>query len=84
MYIPTLDDPGKRLLRVLQRSGVAPGWQIMSEASMNADELAKAAPSLVSMGIISVQGNLSASSIGSAYFNLQPSGSRMAELMVNA
>lgn len=84
-YMPTIDEPGKRLLRVIQRSGVAAGWQLMSEASMTADQLSTTATSLISMGLISANANtLNPNEIGQVYFNIQPTGIQYADMVLNA
>jgi hypothetical protein len=84
-YIPTLDDPGKRVLRVIQNSGVAAGWQVMSEASLTPEQLSLSAAKLMDMGLISANGNVSnAKEIGQVYFNIQPSASKIADLVLNA
>jgi hypothetical protein len=85
MYIPTIDEQGKSVLRVIQRTGVAPGWQLMSEASVTADQLAKATGQLISMGLISANtNNASPSDIAQVYFNIQPSNYQFAEMVLNS
>jgi hypothetical protein len=85
MYIPKLDDPSKRVLRVIRNRGVAPGWQVLSEAGVTADELRQSADMLIGLKLISTQGNISNSSeIGSAYFNILPSSVDLAEVVLNA
>jgi hypothetical protein len=84
-YMPTLDEPGKRVLRVMQHSGVAAGWQLMSEASMNEDQLSQTAGKLISMGLISANGSIAnTKEIGQVYFNIQPSASVFADMVLNA
>jgi hypothetical protein len=83
-YIPILDDPGKRVLRVIRSRGVVPGWQVMSEAQVSADQLLQSAHQLMSFDLISAEGNLSnPSEIGKAYFNILPSNVKLAELVLN-
>jgi hypothetical protein len=84
-YIPVVDEAGKRILRVLQRSGVAPGWQLMSEASVTPDVLAQETAKLIDMGLISANNSSSnPKDIGQVYFNIQPSNSRLAEIVLNS
>jgi hypothetical protein len=83
-YMPPLDDPSKRVLRVIQSLGVAPGWQVMKEAPVTAEELTKAAHALVGSGLIKASGNLSnVAEIGKAYFNIQPSNARYVDYVLN-
>jgi hypothetical protein len=83
-YLPTLDEPSRRVLRVMQRSGVAAGWQLMSEASVTPDELSLTAGKLLDMGLISANGNVANSKdIGQVYFNIQPSASQFADMVLN-
>ncbi len=85
MFIPKLDDPSKRVLRVIRNRGVVPGWQILSEAGVTADELLKSADTLIGLKLISAQGTSSNSSeIGSTYFNILPSNDYLAEVVLNA
>lgn len=84
-YIPRLDDPGKRVLRVIRSRGVVPGWQVMSEAQVSPDQLLQTAQQLMSLDLISAEGNLSnPSEIGSTYFNILPSNVKLTELVLNA
>ncbi len=84
-YAPQLDDASKRVLRVIQSLGVAPGWQIMKEAPVTAEELAKAAQTLIGSGLIKASGNLSNPiEIDKAYFNIQPSSVGLVDYVLNA
>jgi hypothetical protein len=83
-YIPTLDEPGKRVLRVLQHAGVAAGWQLLSEASITPEELSQTAGKLLDMGLISANGSIAnPKDIGQVYFNIQPSASQFADMVLN-
>ena len=84
-YMPQLDDSSKRVLRVVQNLGVAPGWQVMKEASVSAEELSRAAQALIGSGLIKGSGNFSNSAeIGKAYFNIQPSNAGLVDYVLNA
>jgi hypothetical protein len=85
MYLPILDDQDKRVLQVIRSRGVVAGWQVMSEAAVTADQLAKSAGTLLKSSLISASGNYSSiKEIGTAYFNLQPSNAQLVELVLNA
>ncbi|HUY95595.1 MAG TPA: hypothetical protein VMU71_09860 [Terracidiphilus sp.] len=76
MYVPALDDTEKRVLRTIQSVGVAPGWRLMSEAAISADQLSKTAGELLSKQLITVTGNVSnPKEIGQSFFTLVPSSS---------
>lgn len=80
-----LDDTGKRVLRAIRERGVAPGWQLMSEASVSADDLVKAASTLIDMGLIKTSGGaLNSNEIEKAYFNFLPSNARLSEMILSA
>jgi hypothetical protein len=80
-----LDDTSKRVLRAIRERGVAPGWQVMSEASVTADDLVKAASTLVDMGLIKTSGGaLNSKEIEQAYFNILPSNARLTEMILSA
>jgi len=84
-YTPQLDDASKRVLRVIQSLGVAPGWQVMKEAPVTAAELATAAQTLMGSGLIKASGNLSnPAEIGKVYFNIQPSNAGLVDFVLNA
>jgi len=84
-YTPQIDDASKRVLRVIQSLGVVPGWQLMKEAPVSAEELSKAAQVLISSGLIKASGNFSNSAeIGKAYFNIQPSNAGVVEYVLNS
>jgi hypothetical protein len=84
-YIPVVDEDGKRILRVLQSAGVAPGWQLMSEASVTPDVLAQSTAKLIDMGLISANSTSSnPKDIGQVYFNIQPSNRQIAEIVLNS
>lgn len=84
-YMPTIDEPQTRLLRVIQRSGVAAGWQLMSEANLTAAELSTAASSLIDKGLISANApTFDPSQIEKVYFNIQPTGIQYASMVLNA
>jgi hypothetical protein len=83
-FTPTLDDTGKRVLRAIREHGVAPGWQVMSEASVTADDLFKAASILIDMGLIKTSGALNPKEIEQAYFNILPSNARLTEMILSA
>ena len=82
MYRPNLDDTSRRVLRVIRERGVAPGWQVMSEAPVNTDELITAATTLIDMGLIKASGGLNQKEIEQVYFNILPSNARLAELIL--
>jgi hypothetical protein len=84
VYFPPLDEPGKRVLRTLQRAGVAAGWQLMSGASVTEEELKSSANALESLNLISVKGTTTGPEIGSSYFNIQPSNAALAEMVLNS
>jgi hypothetical protein len=85
MYVPTLDDAEKRVLRTIQSAGVAPGWRLMSEASVTAEELTKAAGDLVGLRLIAVTGNISnPREIGQSFFTILPSSSDYLQFVLNA
>lgn len=85
MYKPTLEEKEKRVLRVIREHGVAPGWQVMSEASVDAQELANAANKLIDIGLIKASGGVSnPKEIDQAYFNILPSNSRLAEAILSS
>ncbi|MFI5118433.1 MAG: hypothetical protein ACHP8B_17230 [Terriglobales bacterium] len=80
-----MDDTGKRVLRVIRERGVAPGWQVMSEAAVSADDLIKAAGTLIDMGLIKTSGGaLNLKEIEQAYFNILPSNARLAEMILSS
>jgi arsenate reductase-like glutaredoxin family protein len=84
-YTPQLDDASKRVLRVIQNAGVAPGWQVMKEAPVTAEELANAAQALVGSGLIKASASLSnTAEIGKVYFNIQPSNSGLVNFVLSA
>jgi hypothetical protein len=84
-YMPTIDDEGKRVLRVMQRAGVAAGWQLMSEASMTAEQLSATTTKLMDMGMISARSSSSnPNEIGDVYFVIQPAGNQYADMVLNA
>ncbi|HZL26261.1 MAG TPA: hypothetical protein VFC39_06995 [Acidobacteriaceae bacterium] len=84
MITAALDDTGKRVLRVIQQSGVVPGWQLMSEASVSQVELFNAASRLLDMGLISTSGNVGNSpDIAQTFFNLKPSSRQYAVMLMN-
>lgn len=84
-YALQLDDTTKRVLRVIQSVGVAPGWQVMTEAPVTAEELAKAAQVLISSGLIKASGNPSdTTEIRKIYFNIQPSNAGLVDSILNA
>jgi len=83
--MPTIDEPETRLLRVIQRSGVAAGWQLMSEASLTAAQLSAAANSLIDKGLISANApTFDPAQIDKVYFNIQPIGIQYASMVLNA
>jgi hypothetical protein len=85
VYIPAIDASTKRVLRVIRTRGVVPGFQVISEAAVNPDELSRSANELVKMGLISAKGNISnASEIADAYFVVLPSNADFADLVLNA
>jgi hypothetical protein len=56
----------------------------MSEASVTPDELSLTAGKLLDMGLISANGNVANSKdIGQVYFNIQPSASQFADMVLN-
>ncbi len=84
-YIPVVDEDGKRILRVLQSAGVAPGWQLMLEASVTPDVLAQSTAKLIDMGLISANSTSSnPKDIGQVYCSIQPSNSQIAEIVLNS
>jgi hypothetical protein len=84
MYRPTLEDKEKRVLRVIRQRGVAPGWQVMSEASVNAQELSDAASKLMDIGLIRSSSGSNPKEIEQAYFNILPSNSQLAEAILSS
>jgi hypothetical protein len=84
-YAPQLDAASKRVLRVIQNAGVAPGWQVMKEAPVTAEELVRAAQSLVGSGLIKASASYSnTAEIGKVYFNIQPSSARLVDFVLYA
>jgi hypothetical protein len=84
-YRPDLDATAKSVLRVIRERGVAPGWQVMSEASVTDADLVKAASTLIDMGLIKTSGGaLNPKEIGSAYFNILPSSARLTEIYLGS
>ena len=84
-YRPQLNDASKRVLRVIQNVGVAPGWQVMKEAPVTAEELVQAAQALVGSGLIKASGSFSnTAEIGKVYFNVQPSNAGLVDFVLNA
>lgn len=84
VYIPQIDGTTKRVLGVIRARGVVPGWQVMSEAGVDTDELSRAANNLISIGLISAKGVTSGPEITSTYFNVLPSNVDFADLVFNA
>ena len=84
VYIPQIDETTKRVLGVIRARGVVSGWQAMSEASVNPDQLSDAANKLISIGLISAKGVTSPSEISNTYFNVLPSSVDFADLVFNA
>ena len=84
MYLPQLDGCGKRVLRVIHSHGVVPGWQVMSEAGISAEDLVKYAGQLMDYGLIKASGSISPPEVEKAFFNIQPSNSQLAEIVLNA
>jgi len=83
-YMPTLDESDKNVLLAMQHVGVAPGWQLMSEASVDADNLSKTAAKLMGLGLISANGSIAnPKEIGRVYFNIQPFGIQYADTVLN-
>jgi hypothetical protein len=83
--LPNLDDNSKRALSVIQKLGVVPGFQLMSEASLNGIEMVQAAGNLIKYGFISASGPVSnANEIGSAYFNIRPSSRDLTDVVLNS
>ena len=84
VYRPDLDDISKRVLRVIREHGVAPGWQVMSEASVTNQELVNSANTLINMGLIKASGGgLNIKEVESAYFNILPSNAKLSEFLVS-
>ena len=84
VYRPDLDDNSKKVLRVIREHGVAPGWQVMSEASVTHEQLVNSANTLINMGLIKTSGGgLNVKEIESAYFNILPSSSKLSEYLVS-
>lgn len=85
MYKPTIDDTGKRVLRVIREHGVVPGWQVMSEASVTSEDLLKAVSTLIDMGLIKASGGAAnLKEIDQAYFNILPSNVRLTEMILSS
>jgi hypothetical protein len=85
MNVPTLDEAEKRVLRTIQSVGVTPGWRLMSEAALSAEELSKAAGDLVGRKLITVTGNISnPKEIGNSFFAILPSSSDYLQFVLNA
>jgi len=83
-YMPPLDDPDKSVLLAMQHAGVAPGWQLMSEASVDEAVLSKTAAKLMGLGLISAHGSIAnPKDIGQVYFNIQPFGIQYADTVLN-
>ncbi len=83
-YMPTLDESDKNVLLAMQHAGVAPGWQLMSEASVDAVNLSKTAAKLMGLGLISAHGSIAnTKEIGQVYFNIQPFGIQYANTVLN-
>ncbi len=82
MYVQ-LDDASKRILHAIKRLGVAPGWQVIQEASVTPQELVPAAQKLISSGLINASGNFSnPDEIAKAYFNIQPSSAELVDYVL--
>lgn len=77
-----LDDTTKRVLRVIREHGVAPGWQVMSEALVGPADLVQSATTLLGMGLIKASGGLNVREVESAYFNILPSNAKLSDYLV--
>ena len=85
VYMPQLDDASKRVLRAIQRLGVAPGWQVMKEAPVSDQDLVAAAQVLISSGLVKASGNVSnPAAIAKTYFNIQPSNAGLVEYVLSS
>ena len=84
VFFPQLDGCGKRVLRIIHSHGVVPGWQVMSEAGISRDDLFKYAGQLMDYGLIKASGNISPNEVEKTFFNIQPSNSQLAEIVLNA
>jgi hypothetical protein len=79
-YLPTLDEPSKRILQLIREQGVVSGWQILSGTGVTGQQLLDAANVLVKFSLISCKGNIyKPDEIGKAYFSLVPSSSNLAD-----
>ena len=84
-YTPQLDDASKRVLRVVQNVGVAPGWQVIKEAPVTPEELVQAAQALIGSGLIKASASYSnTAEIGKVYFNIQPSNADLVDFVLRA
>jgi hypothetical protein len=84
-YLPTLDDPSKRILQLIRERGVVSGWQVLSETGVSDQQLFDAANMLVKFSLISAKGNIyRPDEIGKAYFSLVPSNSTLADQVLRS
>ena len=84
-YRPTVDDNARRVLQVIRERGVAPGWQVMSEASVSDADLVNAVGTLMKLGLIKASGGASnPKEVCQAYFNILPSQASLAEMILSS
>ena len=85
MYIPQLEPESKRILQLIKEHGVCTGRQLAAEAGMEPVKLVEVIRELVNYDLISASGGIySANEIGHAYFNIRPSNSSLAELVLRS
>jgi len=85
MFIPPVSKESKRVLQIIRKHGVCNGRQLRVEAGLDDEKLVSAVGELVNVELISASGGtFSLKEIGHAYFNIRPSNSSLAELVLKS
>jgi hypothetical protein len=85
MYIPQLSPGSKRVLQIIKKHGVCKGRQLVSEAELTPEQLIQAIQELMVYELISTTGGaFSVNEISHSYFNVRPSNSSLAELVIKS
>lgn len=83
LQIPQLEPDSKRILQLIKQHGVCTGRQLSFEANVAPTRLVEVVNNLVKYDLISASGGIyDPKEISQAYFNIRPSNSSLAELVL--
>jgi hypothetical protein len=82
--LPSLDSKSKSVLRVLRDRKVASGWEIVKTTGLTPVDLTAAVGSLIANDLVETRGDcLGAEAALECYFNLRPSSSALANMVLS-